>query len=428
MAATMATRRLAYPLAVFGAVLAVMVALNGGATSPPALSAGADLGRPSGDPLRDARAAVRAAPESADARALLGDSYVTKARATGDPSLYARADRVLSGALRRDPANVAALVGAGTLAGLRHDFREQLRLGLEARRAAPALARPYTVIADAQIELGRYRGAARSIQRLLDLKPGLPAYARASYYRELTGDPAGAVRAMRFAASAGGAPESLAYVQALTGNLELARGRPGAARDAYMASLRTVPGYSDALEGLARVDAARGDLRGSAARLRRLAADGPPARALVFLAELEFAAGHPGAARRHLTAARAQFVRDREGGGLPDAEAVLLEASHGSAARAVRLGRRVWRAKPSIRSADALGWALTRAGRPREALAWARRALRTGSRDPMLRLHAGLAAQRVGRGREAAGHFALALKGEAALRPAAARLLQRSTR
>src|ERR687898_327595 len=418
MTATLAMSRLIAPLAVFGAVLAVMVALNGGATSPPALSAGADVGRPSGDPLRDARAAVRAAPESADARALLGDAYVTKARATGDPSLYARADRVLDTALRRDPRNVAALVGAGTLAGLRHDFREQLRLGLEARQVAPALARPYTVIADAQIELGRYSDAARSIQRLVDLKPGLPAYARVSYYRELTGDQAGAVRAMRFAASAGGAPESLAYVQALTGNLELARGHSGAARDAYMASLRTVPGYSDALEGLARVDAARGDLRGSAARLRRLAPNRPPARALAFLAELELAMGHPRAARRHVMAARTQFARDRAGGGLPDAEAVLLEANHGSAARAVRVGRRVWRAKPSIRSADALGWALTRAGRPREGLAWARRALRTGSVDPMIRAHAGLAARRAGRAREAQRDLRLAARGAAALSPA----------
>ena len=418
--------KLVAPLAVFGAVLAAMVALHGSATAPPALSAGGDLGRPSGDPLRDARAAVRAAPDSADARALLGDAYVTRARASGDPSLYARAEQVLDAALRRDARNVAALVGAGTLAGLRHDFREQLRLGLAARRVAPALARPYTVIADAQIELGQYRGAARSIQRLVDLKPGLPAYARVSYYRELTGDPAGAVRAMRFAVSAGGAPESLAYVQTLTGNLELARGRPAAARDAYMASLRTIPGYSDALEGLARVDAARGDPRSAAARLRRIAADGPPARALAFLSELELAAGHRRAARRHLAAAREQFARDRAGGGLPDAEAVLLEANHGSSARAVRLGRRVWREKPSIRSADALGWALTRAGRPREGLMWARRSLRTGSRDPMFRTHAGLAARRAGRGSEAAGHFALAMKGRAALSPAAARLLRKS--
>jgi tetratricopeptide (TPR) repeat protein len=428
MAATMRMSWLVAPVAVFGAVLAVMVALNGSSTAPPALSAGADIGRPSGDSLRDARAAVRAAPGSVDAYALLGDAYVARARSTGDPSLYARADRVLSTALRRDPRNVAALVGAGTLAGLRHDFREQLRLGAEASRAAPGLARPYTVIADAQIELGRYDDAARSIQRLVNLKPGLPAYARVSYYRELTGNPAGAVEAMRFAASAGGAPESLAYVQALTGNLELALGRPGAARDAYLTSLRTVPDYSDALEGLARVDAARGDAGAAAARLRRLVPDRPPARALAFLAELELAGGQPRAARRHLAAARAQFVRDRAGGGLPDAEAVLLEANHGSAIRAVRLGRSVWRAKPSIRSADALGWALTRAGRPRAGLVWARRALGTGSLDPMLRAHAGLAARRAGRAREARRNLRLARQGVAALTPALAASLERAQR
>jgi tetratricopeptide (TPR) repeat protein len=418
--------RLALPLAVFGAVLVAMAVLNGSTASPPALSAGGDIGRPSGNPLRDAQAAVRAAPDSVDARALLGEAYVTKARATGDPSIYARADRVLSTALRRDPRNLAALVGAGSLAGLRHDFHEQLRLGVEARNVAPGLARPYAVIADAQIELGRYRNAAGSIQRLVNLKPGLPAYARVSYYRELTGDPVAALRAMRFAASAGGAPENLAYVQALVGNLELSLGRPRAARDAYLDSLRTVADFSDALEGLARVDAARGDVRAAAARLRRLATGRPPARALIFLAELELRMGRPEAARVHLRAARRQFARDRAGGGLPDAEAVLFEANHGSASRAVRLGRRVWNAKPSIRSADALGWALTRAGRPRAGLVWARRALRTGSREPMLRAHAGLTALRAGRTEQALRNLRVAVAGAPALTPELAASLERA--
>jgi Flp pilus assembly protein TadD len=57
----------------------------------------------------------------------------------------------------------------------------------------------------------------------------------------------------------------------------------------------------------------------------------------------------------------------------------------------------VWRRAPSVRSADALGWALTRAGRPRRGLAWARRALRLGSRDPLFHFHAGMAARAVGR-------------------------------
>jgi Flp pilus assembly protein TadD len=49
-----------------------------------------------------------------------------------------------------------------------------------------------------------------------------------------------------------------------------------------------------------------------------------------------------------------------------------------------------------VRSADALGWSLTRAGDARAGLGWARRALRLGSRDPMFLYHAGIAALRAG--------------------------------
>jgi hypothetical protein len=46
-----------------------------------------------------------------------------------------------------------------------------------------------------------------------------------------------------------------------------------------------------------------------------------------------------------------------------------------------------------VRSADALGWALTRAGQPAEGLRWSVRALRLGSRDALFLLHAGVAAE-----------------------------------
>jgi tetratricopeptide (TPR) repeat protein len=393
--------RLLAPLAVFAAVLAAMVALNGGATSPPALSA--------------ARGPDYAA---------LGDSFLARARTTGDPGFYTRAGRAYRAALRRDPASVGGLVGAGTLAGLRHDFGGQLRLGLTARRVAPDLARPLTVIADAQVELGRYRDAARTIQRLVNLKPSLPAYARVSYYRELHGDLDGAVDAMRYAISAGGSEEGTAYVETLLGDLELARGRRGAARDAYRSALRDLPSFPQALTGLARIDAAGGDLKRAAARLRRSTDRLPLTGALVLLAEVERALGRRRAAGADLAAARVQHRLLRASRTLPDAEAVLFEANHGSPVRAVRMGRRVWRAAPSIRSADALGWALVRAGRPRAGLAWARRALRTGSRDPLFALHAGVAARRSGLRGEAERYLTTAVKGAAALSPASARLLE----
>jgi tetratricopeptide (TPR) repeat protein len=415
--------RLALPLAVFGAVLVAMAVLNGSSASPPALSAAGDLGRPSGDPLRDARAAVRAAPANATAYASLGDAYLSRARETGDPDFYSRAERAFDAALRRDPRDVGGLIGAGALAGLRHDFEAQLRRGLDARRVAPALARPLTVVADAQIELGRYRAAARTIQRLVNLKPALASYARVSYFRELRGDVNGAVAAMRLAVSAGGSPEGTAYVQTLVGDLELARGRTGAARTAYRFALRDVPSFPQALTGLARIDVASGDQKSGTARLRRATDRLPLTSALTLLAEVERAAGHTRAARADLAAARVQHALLGRNGTRPDAEAVLFEANHGSPARAVRLGWSVWRAAPSVRSADALGWALTRAGGAGAGVVWAHRALRTGSRDPLFRLHAGVAARHAGRGREAARHFAFALRGRAALSPAAAALI-----
>ena len=401
MTASLPQSRLIAPLAVFAAVLAAMVVLNHGSTSPPALSAGRG-------------------PDYA----ALGDSFLARARTTGDPGFYSRADRAYGAALRRDPRSVGGLVGAGTLAGLRHDFAQQLRLGLEARRVAPDLARPLTVVADAQVELGRYDEAARTIQRLVNVKPSLPAYARISYFRELHGDVDGAIEAMRFAISAGGSEESTAYVETLLGDLELARGRVAAARTAYRSALRDLPTFPQALTGLARIDAAGGDLTRAAARLRRSTDRLPLTTSLVLLAEVERAAGRARAARDDLAAARVQHQLLGTGGTLPDAEAVLFEANHGSPSRAVRLGRRVWRIAPSIRSADALGWALTRARRPHAGLAWACRALRTGSVDPLFRLHAGVAALRSGARGGAQHYLTAAMRGAAALSPASVRLLR----
>ena len=394
-------RRVLAPLAVFGAVGVAMVALNSGATAPPAVSA-----------------------ERGPDYAALGNTWLARARETGDPGFYARASRAFSAALRRDPASIDGLVGAGTLAGTRHHFAEQLRLGTAARRAAPQLARPLTVVSDAQIELGRYRAAARTIQRLVDLKPSLPAYARVSYYRELHGDLDGAVSAMRYAVSAGGSAEGTAYVETLLGDLHLMRGRVGPARDAYRSALRDLPNFPQALTGLARIDAAGGRLHRAAARLRRSTNRLPLTTALTLLAEVETQLGHARAARADLTAARIQHRLLRRSRTLPDAEAVLFEANHGSPARAVALGRRVWRLAPSIRSADALGWALTRAGQPGAGLVWARRALRTGSLDPTFRLHAGVSALRSGRRGEARRYLTRAVRGAAALSPGARRVLE----
>jgi tetratricopeptide (TPR) repeat protein len=303
-------------------------------------------------------------------------------------------------------------VQGGTLALARHDFASALVLARRAQRQAggPGAVAPYPVLVDALIELGRYDEAERALQAMVDLKPNLAAYARVSYLRELHGDLDGAASAMRAAIAAGGtAPEHVASLQTLLGGLELARGRLGAARRATDAALTAVPGYVPALAERARLRASRGDLAGAVAAWRRVVARRPLPEYATALGEAELAAGRRAAARRDLALVAAQRQLPADGGVNTDVEQTLFEADHGDARRAVALGRRAWAAAPSVRSADALGWALTRAGRPREGLAWAHRALKLGSLDPLLRFRAGMSARAAGHSREARRHLRTAL-------------------
>ena len=301
----------------------------------------------------------------------------------------------------------------GSLAIARHDFRAGLRYGERARPPRPASS-PYGVIVDALVELGRYDAAERTLQRMVDLKPNLASYARVSYFRELHGDLAGAVEAMRLAVSAGGdAPENVAYVQTLLGNLELARGRTADAERAYRLALSRYPDYVPAAAGLARVDASRGEL---ARRSAATAPSSPSAAAARVRDRAGRGASWPrGAApprarpRAGAGASSACCARRRE----PRRRDGVFEADHGIAARAVDLARRGWAAAPSVRSADALGWALTRAGRPAEGLEYAQRALRLGSRDASCLYHAGIAAHDAGERDAAARYLTRALAGGA---------------
>src|ERR671935_1636514 len=93
--------------------------------------------------IEQLQAAVRAQPGDAANYALLGDAYYQRARETGDPSYYTRADGSFGAALDRDPANVIAISGQATLALARHDFLGGLRLARHARDLAPQPAIAY---------------------------------------------------------------------------------------------------------------------------------------------------------------------------------------------------------------------------------------------------------------------------------------------
>jgi tetratricopeptide (TPR) repeat protein len=397
------TMKLAAALLAFVAVFLGVRAIDG---SSPNLSAPPDVavregelpGATTAQRIEGLQAQVREAPSDADGYVQLGLAYLQQVRETGDPTFYPRAQGTFEQALRLDPRNFTATSGLGSLALARHDFSGGLALGERAARINPDVARNYGVIADAQIELGRYGAAERTLQHYVDVKPELSSYARVSYFRELHGDLPGALGAMRLAVSAGGGtPENVGYVQALVGKLHFDGGDYAAAEGAYRTALETDPGFPAAAAGLARVEAAHGDYPIAIRRLRALIQRLPLPEYVIALGDTEQAAGMTGAARRDYQLVGAETRLLQANGVNTDAELALFEADHGDPLQAVDLAARAWATAPSVRSADAYAWALSSAGRDREALAMSGRAMRLGSRDPSFLYHAGMIALRAGR-------------------------------
>lgn len=121
--------------------------------------------------------------------AQLGSAYVEQARVTADPSYYDKADGALQASLALRPeGNDAALAGQGALANARHDFLVAAELAGRALAINEFSATAWGVLTDARTQLGDYAGATEALQRMLELRPGLASFTRASYEAELHGD------------------------------------------------------------------------------------------------------------------------------------------------------------------------------------------------------------------------------------------------
>ncbi len=338
-------------------------------------------------------AQVRSRPGDADLLTQLGFAYQLRWRETADPSFLPRSEVALRRALQARPNDANAVLGMGSLALIRHEFRKALAYGREARLLLPGSGRPYGVIGDALVELGRYEAAFAAFQRMVTLRPGLSSYARVSYARELTGDPVGALAAMRVALDAsGGQREATAFALVEIAKLELALGRRQAAGRHARAALRVLPGYPAARLEIAQVEASRGRLDRAVAEARRAVDAVPTQQAVSLYADLLERTGRRAEARRQ-RATVAVIDRLLQANGVQvDLESAVFRADQRiRPQQTVALARKARAARPSIYGDDALAWALARAGRCSEALPLARSALRLSTKDALLSFHRGYA-------------------------------------
>jgi len=419
------TRRLA--LAGTVAALAATVFLLGGALSPAEEAQPAPLASSNavaeqslegfrvGDTpalVRRLQAVLRSRPDDIDSLSALGFAYLQRARETGDPGYYPKAEAALRRTLTLRPGNALATSGLGSLALSRHRFREALRLGRRARALAPKTAANWGIVGDALVELGRHKEAFRAFDAMVRLDPDLPSYARISYARELLGRPGAAVRPMQAAVDASGfEPEPYAWTKVQLGKLFWSMGKTEAAAREYRGALTFFPGYVYALDALAQSEAAQGRY-GRAVRLAKRAAEAMPLPQMITtLADTYWASGQRRLARQQYGVMDAIARLLKANGVRADLDLALFDVDHGiRLPRALAAARRAHRERPSLDGDDVLAWALARNDKCGEALHYSKRSLRLGTRDALKFFHRGMIERCLGRESNSRAWFSKALR------------------
>lgn len=354
---------------------------------------------------------LREQPRDARSWSALGLAYVEKARLTADPTYYPQAEGALRRSLTIRPANNdEAMAGSAALAAARHDFSAALREADRALAVNPYSMRAAAIRVDALVELGRYADAWTAVRHADALRPGIPIFTRFAHVLELRGESGRARTVLRRAAESATDPGDVAYVATQLGDLAWSRGESGTAERHYAVALNSAPASLAALDGRARVRAARGDATGALADREALVRRAPLPGYVVALGEMHEAAGRRDKAREQYAVLDAWRTLARSNGVVTDLETASAGADHGDPAAALRAAEAEWSRRRSIHIADALAWALHVNGRDREALGYARAAARTGYRDARFLYHRGMIERALGRNAEARRSLTAALR------------------
>ncbi|MEU4909562.1 MULTISPECIES: tetratricopeptide repeat protein [Streptomyces] len=365
--------------------------------------------------IADREAWLRGHPDDHLSWAVLGTAYAERGARAGAPAAYPAAERALRRSLEARPAaegNTAAVLGMGELALARGDFAAVRRWAEEARRRQPGAWRAEALLVDAHRGLGDDAAAGKALERLRKLRPtGAAALARVvELYRDRGWREDAAAVAHDAVARARTPAERAAALRRL-GDLAWERGYAREALGRYEAALRAVPGNAPALAGRARALAALDRAEEALAVYAAAWKARPLPEYALEAGDLYAALERPAKARERYGAAAVAAER-AAAHGVNQALAVgRYEAGHGDPGRAVEVLRAEWRrGHRSADTADALGWALLRAGEAREALPYVRAATERGVRSALFAYHRGEVERALGREGAARRHLEEALR------------------
>lgn len=384
---------------------------DGGLAGPLAQQAPSPALVTSADDLEVMQQRLQRLPDDYAGWSALGFAYVARARSSADATYYPKAQDAFARSLMVWPKdNVDAVAGQGALANARHEFTRGRALARQAVRIDPYSSTAWGVLSDALLELGRYDQGLVALQRMVDLRPGVPSLTRIGHSFELRGDRTGARVAYERALAVATAPSDKSYVLFYLAELAFNAGSYPAAAAHLDEGIRIDPGYVPLLALRARVSAAQGATKSALADYAAVVARLPQPTYLIEYGELLDSLGRTESAQAQYRVAAAVETLFSAAAVVPDIEIALFEADHGRCTQALAIAQRQYRSRRSVGVEDALAWALHNCGRDAQALPHAIAAAQLGTKNALWDYHRGMIQQALGMHNAARASLTAALR------------------
>jgi len=357
---------------------------------------------------------LRRNPRNANAYFGLGDALIRKARESGDPSYFNRAEEALKKSLAIAPQNAGVLRHLASVHYSRHEFAPAAVYAREAVEMNSSDGDAYGVLGDALLEVGQYPEAQAAYAYMMELAESLYSYCRLAGLKSARGDVTGAVADLERAIAIGKATklpaESIAWTEWQLGAEYFAQGNLPAAESSYRRSLESYPNYYRALAGMAQLHGAQKNFDAAIALYQQAIAILPLPEYAAALGEIFEKIGKPEPARRQYELVEYIGKLNRLNQALYNRELAYFYADRDIKAKeGLELAQRELNYRRDIYAYDVLAWNLYRNAKYDAASDAMEKALRLGTQDAKLFYHAGMIYHRIGQLAKAKEFFQRAL-------------------
>ncbi len=360
----------------------------------------------------EAVAKIKEKPNETKAYCALAKILMYEARVTGEhPYYYPAALTCLEEAISKDKENPEALILKTSVLLSLHHFGEAKLLAQRISNTTIGAASVYGMLCDANVELGNYTEAVQAVDKMMNLRPGLEAYARASYLREITGDNEGAIEAMKMAVQAGlPGTEDAAWTRVTLGNIYYHQGKITEAEGQYEMARLERKNYPFAMAGLAMVYKTQKRFDEALLLLDTAVTMIPEVAFLEKKAEVQQELGNKKAVDSLLAIIQTMMNEDEQAGHINHAERAILYSKHNyKNADALHHAEIEIKERPdNITAQYAMAYALFRNNKYAESKGYMTKALRMNSKDAEMLTLAANIEKAMGNIPEAGKYMALA--------------------